>query len=55
MILINTDICELCYGCAAICPAQAIKSDAHSVEVDQDLCTDCKLCIRACPVGAISE
>ena len=55
LILINDDICELCFGCAAICPVGAIEVDVHQAKIDQDLCTDCKLCIKACPLGAISE
>ncbi|MHA2059840.1 MAG: 4Fe-4S binding protein [Candidatus Ranarchaeia archaeon] len=55
MILINDDVCELCFGCAAICPVDAIEVDVHQAKINQDLCTNCKLCIKACPLGAISE
>jgi Fe-S-cluster-containing hydrogenase component 2 len=55
MILINDDMCELCFGCAAICPVEAIDVDVHQAKIDQEKCTECKYCITACPLGAISE
>ncbi|MHA1918051.1 MAG: 4Fe-4S binding protein [Candidatus Ranarchaeia archaeon] len=54
-MIIDHDICQVCFGCAAICPQQAIRSDYDSVEIDPELCNSCKLCIKACPLGAISE
>ena len=47
--------CDLCGGCIAVCPADAIRITEFSAMILKDLCTGCKKCFILCPVSAIEE
>ncbi len=60
-VKINADICahhgsgiDGCNRCLNFCPADAIASVNHKIEVDHNLCHGAGSCSNACPTGAIS-
>jgi pyruvate formate lyase activating enzyme len=49
--------CIRCRGCAASCPAEALRvGDEHDsfVIVSHERCTACGACVEACPTGALA-
>ncbi|MHA1713339.1 MAG: 4Fe-4S binding protein [Candidatus Ranarchaeia archaeon] len=52
---VNPEKCYLCFGCASVCPVEAIFASERAVVIDQEKCTKCGNCLKVCPVGAISE
>jgi len=54
LALVNGEVCGLCEGCSAVCPANAIDVLEAFVVVIADKCTGCGTCLKVCPVGAIS-
>ena len=49
------DACVHCGVCVAICPSDALVSNATKGEVDflPDKCVACELCVKACPYAAM--
>jgi ferredoxin len=55
MIVIDHEKCIQCGGCAAVCPARALKLVSGSIiKWDPKKCTFCGLCVKACPANAIT-
>lgn len=52
--VVNGELCGLCEGCSAVCPANAIDVLETFVVVITAKCTGCGTCLKVCPVGAIS-
>ncbi|RKY82808.1 ferredoxin [candidate division KSB1 bacterium] len=50
-ILIDTNLCDLCGACVAVCPEDAIILQERNIEVMQDRCTKCGLCAAVCPLN----
>jgi coenzyme F420 hydrogenase subunit beta len=48
-IVYDAGVCCQCGWCSAICPVNAIKVDADTLEIDDDLCMKCGLCFTVCP------
>ena len=60
-VKVNSDICahhrngiDGCNRCLNFCPADAIASVDHKIEIDPYLCHGAGSCTNACPTGAIS-
>lgn len=50
---INTEICDRCGTCIAVCPHDAlVLTGTLSVEIE--LCTQCGVCVSICPVAALT-
>ncbi|MBI2886646.1 MAG: 4Fe-4S binding protein [Chloroflexi bacterium] len=53
---INADACRVAHGCdlcLSACPAAALTSSGHAIEVDRARCQACGLCVAACPQRAV--
>ncbi|WP_461209575.1 4Fe-4S binding protein [Desulfocurvus sp. DL9XJH121] len=48
---VDMELCELCGGCAEVCPTGAITVDEEP-KTDAAACIMCMACVRACPTGA---
>jgi NAD-dependent dihydropyrimidine dehydrogenase PreA subunit len=53
LIIINTERCNGCGECIAVCPTSALYLVDGKATVDGALCSDCESCIAACPTNAI--
>ena len=53
MIVINTERCNGCGECIAVCPTGALYLVDAKATVEGALCSDCEACIAACPTNAI--
>ena len=53
MIAINSELCDGCGTCVAICPDGALYLVDGKAMVDAGLCRGCEDCIAVCPTGAI--
>lgn len=60
-VKVNSELCahsrngnDGCHRCLNFCPADAISSIAHKIEIDPYLCHGAGSCTNACPSGAIS-
>ena len=51
---INRDKCGICFGCAAVCPFDALRSTDKKILINDNKCTNCGICKKICPVGAIT-
>lgn len=51
--MINTERCEGCGECIAVCPTGALYLVDDKAAVDAALCSGCELCITVCPTTAI--
>ncbi|MCK5342802.1 MAG: 4Fe-4S binding protein [Candidatus Heimdallarchaeota archaeon] len=52
---IQPEKCYVCFGCATVCPADAVPATERGVVIDQIKCTKCGNCLKVCPMGAILE
>ncbi|TXT63304.1 MAG: Coenzyme F420 hydrogenase subunit beta [Promethearchaeota archaeon] len=48
-IVDEAGVCCRCGFCSAICPVDAIKVDADSLEINDEKCMKCGLCFTVCP------
>jgi coenzyme F420 hydrogenase subunit beta len=48
-VVFNSGTCCQCGWCSAICPVNAIKVDADTLEIDDNKCMKCGLCFTVCP------
>ncbi|MHA1409578.1 MAG: 4Fe-4S binding protein [Candidatus Odinarchaeia archaeon] len=51
---IDKEKCGVCFGCAAVCPFDALRATESEIIIDNDKCTNCGICKKICPVGAIT-
>lgn len=51
--VVNSDRCNLCGACEAVCPFEAISLGDEFAEVNHELCRGCGACVSACPNEAI--
>ena len=54
VIDINNARCGVCFGCASVCPPDAIRYTLNRGLIVEDTCTNCLNCLKVCPVSAIS-
>lgn len=47
----NSETCQRCGACAAVCPVEAIRMEDALPETDEEACIWCAACVRACPTG----
>jgi ferredoxin len=52
-LVIDTDTCDRCGTCIAVCPADALLL-RDSLVVDTARCTRCGTCVKVCPFGALA-
>ena len=53
MLLVNTQSCDACGTCVAVCPCDALVLEEF-VSVNVGKCSECGTCVRICPFGALS-
>jgi len=53
IVLINSELCDLCGTCVGVCPENVIRMSAHQLSIEHDGCTRCSKCIWVCPVRAL--
>lgn len=53
-MLIDRVKCGVCFGCAAVCPFDALRATDKEIIVNSEKCTNCGICRKICPVGAIT-
>jgi MinD superfamily P-loop ATPase len=52
MIIIKSEVCNICGACVAICRPNALFLFNTTLQVS-DRCNDCQVCVNVCPLGAI--
>ncbi|MBN2104854.1 4Fe-4S binding protein [bacterium] len=50
-ITIDSERCDFCGTCVAVCPADAIELKESTIRVDKEACTLCYHCVNICPLG----
>ena len=50
-INIDSERCDFCGTCVAVCASDAIELKASTIEVDEDTCILCESCVDICPFG----
>jgi ferredoxin len=50
-VVIDSERCDFCGTCVAVCPEDAIELKRTTVIIDDELCTSCRLCIDICPLA----
>ncbi|MCK5146170.1 4Fe-4S binding protein [bacterium] len=53
MINLNTNLCDECGTCIAVCYENALIITAR-LEINPERCHDCGRCAKVCPFGALS-
>ncbi len=48
-LVYDNNVCCNCGWCSSICPLEAIKVTADTLEIDDDICINCGLCFSVCP------
>ncbi|MFX1327255.1 MAG: Coenzyme F420 hydrogenase/dehydrogenase, beta subunit C-terminal domain [Promethearchaeota archaeon] len=48
-IVFRAEVCCQCGWCSSICPVNAIKVTADTLEIDDEICMKCGLCYSVCP------
>lgn len=48
-LVFESEVCCQCGWCSSICPVNAIKVTADTLEIDDDNCMKCGLCYSVCP------
>ncbi len=51
IIFIDSERCDCCGTCVAVCPADAIELQTFTIRIDVDKCTTCGQCVDICPLG----
>lgn len=54
LIKVNSEKCNGCGACVAICPVEALTLYGKA-KVDATRCIGCRMCLTVCPVKAISN
>jgi len=54
-IVFQTEKCDFCGTCVAVCPADAIELKECSIRVIPEACIRCGDCVAICPLGAPRE
>ncbi|MFQ5821825.1 MAG: ATP-binding protein [Candidatus Heimdallarchaeota archaeon] len=54
LIEIERARCGQCFGCASVCPPDAIRYSLASGLIVEDTCNNCLNCLKVCPVSAIT-
>jgi NAD-dependent dihydropyrimidine dehydrogenase PreA subunit len=55
LVEIDSQVCDRCGCCVAICPHLAIEISEYLVVINQEKCLACQICVKSCPVGAITN
>ncbi|MHA1238976.1 MAG: 4Fe-4S binding protein [Candidatus Odinarchaeia archaeon] len=50
---IDEEKCGVCFGCACVCPRDALRATECKIIVDLNKCNNCGICKKICPVEAI--
>ncbi|MFX1480718.1 MAG: Coenzyme F420 hydrogenase/dehydrogenase, beta subunit C-terminal domain, partial [Promethearchaeota archaeon] len=48
-VVFEAGVCCQCGWCSSICPVNAIKVTADTLDIDKDICMKCGLCFTVCP------
>ena len=54
-LLIQTEICDFCGSCVAVCPTDCIELTESKISIDSNICDLCMNCVKVCPIHIISE
>jgi len=49
----NTEKCDFCGTCVAVCPHDAVELYEARLQIDQDKCTMCLNCVYICPFRSL--
>jgi len=50
-ITIDSEKCDFCGTCVAVCASDAIELKESTVIIDEDACILCESCVEICPLG----
>jgi L-aspartate semialdehyde sulfurtransferase ferredoxin len=53
-LLFQSEKCDFCGSCVAVCKPDAILLLESSMQIAQDRCTACGRCVIICPFNALS-
>ncbi|MFX0156344.1 MAG: Coenzyme F420 hydrogenase/dehydrogenase, beta subunit C-terminal domain [Candidatus Hodarchaeota archaeon] len=48
-LVFESEVCCQCGWCSSVCPVNAIKVTADTLEIDDEICMKCGLCYSICP------
>lgn len=54
-LTIETEICDFCGSCVAVCPEDCIFLSEARIEIDLEACSLCMNCVKCCPLHIIKE
>lgn len=55
MIVVNSNICDLCGTCVAVCPVDCIELTEFDLIIDNEICINCNACVKMCPFAALTS
>jgi ferredoxin len=53
-VRVAVELCTGCGACEEVCPADAIRIQDGTAQVNVETCVECGLCVGECPCEAIN-
>lgn len=54
MIIVHSEVCDLCGTCVGVCPFDAIELTETRLTIIHSRCTRCNFCVEICPFEALA-
>ncbi|MBC8392352.1 MAG: 4Fe-4S binding protein [Deltaproteobacteria bacterium] len=55
VIRIQTELCDYCGSCLAVCPDDCLYLSEKDISIDLEACSRCLNCIKVCPLKIITR